>query len=140
MRHPRTVYRSKAGALMIAQFSQIISTPLGGLLVLALAAYLEVQGDACFQTGLYHSSGAKQIGWLVSGAIVLVCYSLFLNSSKIDSGKLLGIYVVLFFLVAQMVAKLPFSSIAQQTDISWRSLRGGWRPDHDTLEGIAITD
>ena len=80
---------------MIAQFSQIISTPLGGLLVLALAAYLEVQGDACFQAGLYHSSGAKQIGWFVSGAIVLVCYSLFLNSSKIDFGKLLGIYVVL---------------------------------------------
>jgi hypothetical protein len=93
---------------MIAQFSQIISTPLGALLVLALAAYLEVQGDACFQAGLYHSSGAKQIGWFVSGAIVLVCYSLFLNSSKIDFGKLLGIYVVLFFLVAQMVAKLQF--------------------------------
>ena len=93
---------------MIAQFGQIISTPLGGLLVLALAAYLEVQGDACFQAGLYHSSGAKQICWFVSGAIVLVCYSLFLNSSKIDFGKLLGIYVVLFFLVAQMVAKLQF--------------------------------
>jgi len=95
-------------SLMIAQFSQIISTPLRGLLVLALAAYLEVQGDACFQAGLYHSSGAKQIGWFVLGAIVLVCYSLFLNSSKIDFGKLLGIYVVLFFLVAQMVAKLQF--------------------------------
>jgi len=40
--------------------------------------------------------------------VVLVCYSLFLNSSKIDFGKLLGIYVVLFFLVAQIVAKLQF--------------------------------
>jgi hypothetical protein len=39
---------------------------------------------------------------------VLVAYSLFLNSSKIDFGKLLGIYVVLFFLVAQLVAKFKF--------------------------------
>jgi hypothetical protein len=34
--------------------------------------------------------------------------SLFLNSSKVDFGKLLGIYGVLFSLVAQVVAKLQF--------------------------------
>jgi hypothetical protein len=90
------------------QFTQIVSSPLGAFVVLALAAYLEVQGDACFQAGMYHSSGGKRIGWFVAGAIVLVCYSLFLNSSKVDFGKLLGIYVVLFFLVAQVVAKLQF--------------------------------
>ncbi len=39
---------------------------------------------------------------------MLICYSLFLNSSKIDFGKLLGIYVVLFFLVAQIVAGVQF--------------------------------
>jgi hypothetical protein len=90
------------------QFTQIVSSPLQAFVVLALAAYLEVQGDACFQAGLYHSSGGKRIGWFVAGAIVLVFYSLFLNSSKVDFGKLLGIYVVLFFLVAQVVAKLQF--------------------------------
>ena len=90
------------------QFSQIISSPLGAFVVLTIAAYLEVQGDACFQSALYHSSGAKQVGWFVAGAVVLVGYSLFLNSSKIDFGKLLGIYVVLFFLVAQAVAKVQF--------------------------------
>ena len=90
------------------QFSQLVSTPAGAFLVLAIAAYLEVQGDACFQSGLYRSSGAKQIGWFVAGTVVLVCYSLFLNSSQIDFGKLLGIYVVLFFLVAQIVARLQF--------------------------------
>jgi hypothetical protein len=90
------------------QFSQLVSSPVGTFLVLAIAAYLEVQGDACFQSGLYHSSGAKQIGWFVAGTVVLVCYSLFLNSSQIDFGKLLGIYVVLFFLVAQIVAGLQF--------------------------------
>jgi len=30
------------------QLTQIISTPTGTFAVLALAAYLEVQGDACF--------------------------------------------------------------------------------------------
>jgi small multidrug resistance family-3 protein len=90
------------------QFNQIVASPIGTVAVLALAAYLEVQGDACFQSGLYHSSGAKQIGWFIAGTAVLVCYSLFLNSSRIDFGKLLGIYVVLFFVVAQVVAKLQF--------------------------------
>ena len=42
------------------------------------------------------------------GTVVLVCYSLFLNSSKIDFGKLLVIYVVLFFFMAHVVAKLQF--------------------------------
>jgi small multidrug resistance family-3 protein len=89
-------------------FSQMVSSPIGAFVVLAVAAYLEVQGDACFQSGLFHSTGLKQAGWFVAGTVVLVCYSLFLNSSRIDFGKLLGIYVVLFFLVAQIVAKLQF--------------------------------
>ena len=49
------------------QFSQLVSTPVGAFVVLAIAAYLEVQGDACFQSGLYHSSGAKQVGWFALG-------------------------------------------------------------------------
>lgn len=92
----------------MSPFSQIVSSPVGVFVVLVLAAYLEVQGDACFQAGLYRSSGVKQVGWFVTGALVLICYSLFLNSSKIDFGKLLGVYVVLFFLIAQIVAMLQF--------------------------------
>jgi hypothetical protein len=90
------------------QHTQIVSTPVGTFAVLALAAYLEVQGDACFQAGLYHASRMRRVGWFLAGTAVIVCYSLFLNSSNIDFGKLLGIYVVLFFLVAQIVAKLQF--------------------------------
>jgi hypothetical protein len=90
------------------QVTQIVSTPAGTLAVLVFAAYLEVQGDACFQSGLYHASGMRRAGWFIAGAAGLVCYSLFLNSSKVDFGKLLGVYVVLFFLVAQILAKLQF--------------------------------
>jgi small multidrug resistance family-3 protein len=46
--------------------------------------------------------------WFLAGAAVFVCYSLFLNSSKVEFGKLLGIYVVLFFLVDQIIAKIQF--------------------------------
>jgi small multidrug resistance family-3 protein len=90
------------------QTSQFFSSPIGAFFVLVIAAYLEVQGDACFQAGLHHASGASRIGWFLVGTCVLVCYSLFLNSSKVDFGKLLGIYVVLFFLTAQVVAKVQF--------------------------------
>lgn len=77
-------------------------------MVLVLAAYLEVQGDACFQSALYHASGARRIGWMLVGTLVLVFYSLLLNSSRIDFGRLLGIYVVLFFLVAQVISAIQF--------------------------------
>ena len=90
------------------QLTQIVSTPAGTFAVLVFAAYLEVQGDACFQSGLYHASGMRRAGWFLAGAGVLVCYSLFLNSSKVDFGRLLGVYVVLFFLVAQILAKVQF--------------------------------
>ena len=92
----------------MTQFLRFVATPLGAGVVLLLAAYLEVQGDACFQSALYHASGAKRIGWLVFGSLVLVSYSLLLNSSRIDFGRLLGVYVVLFFLMAQLIATLQF--------------------------------
>ena len=88
--------------------NQIIASPGGAFLVLALAAYLEVYGDACFSSGLYHAAGPRRLGWFLAGTAVLVAYSLFLNSSKVDFGKLLGVYVVLFFVVAQLVARIKF--------------------------------
>ena len=59
------------------QFSQFVSSPVGAFVVLSFAAYLEVQGDAWFQSGLYLSAGMKQVGWFTAGTVVLVCYSLF---------------------------------------------------------------
>lgn len=94
---------------MKAILTQLVANPFGAFAVLALAAYLEVYGDACFQSGLYHATGTRRAIWFVTGAAVLILYSLFLNSSQIDFGKLLGIYVVLFFVVAQLVAKIKFN-------------------------------
>src|SRR5580698_2979978 len=43
------------------QLSQIVSSPVGSFAVLALAAYLEVQGDAFFQSDLRRSFGTKRL-------------------------------------------------------------------------------
>jgi hypothetical protein len=92
---------------MLERFVQFAATPWGSFAVLIVAAFLEVKGDAYFQSGI-RSSGMSRIGWFALGTLVLAFYSLFLNSSRINFGKLLGIYVVLFFIVAQAVAKLQF--------------------------------
>lgn len=89
-------------------FNQLVASQAGPFLLLAFAAMLEVFGDACFQSGMYQSTGTKRVGWFVGGTLVLVFYSLFVNTPKWDFGKLLGVYVVLFFVVAQIVAKLRF--------------------------------
>lgn len=88
--------------------SQLSSSSAGAFLLLAIAAFLEVFGDACFQSAMYQSTGSKRAIWFVGGTLVLVFYSLFVNTPKWDFGKLLGVYVVLFFVAAQIVAKLRF--------------------------------
>jgi drug/metabolite transporter superfamily protein YnfA len=87
---------------------QLVATPLGAFAVLAIAAYLEVYGDACFSSAIWQSTGTRRLLWFFAGTAVLAAYSLFLNSSQLDFGRLLGIYVVLFFVVAQLVAKFKF--------------------------------
>jgi small multidrug resistance family-3 protein len=88
--------------------NQIVASPLGAALVLVLAASLEVFGDSFFQSGLYRSSGSQRTGWFVLGVVVLGFYGLFVNLPQWDFGKLLGVYVALFFVVAQVVAKVRF--------------------------------
>lgn len=88
--------------------SQVVETPVGAYLVLSLAAFLEVSGDACFQSGLYQSTGIGRGLWFLGGAAVLASYGFFVNLPQWDFGKLLGVYVVLFFVIAQIVAKLRF--------------------------------
>jgi drug/metabolite transporter (DMT)-like permease len=88
--------------------SQLVSSPIGAFAVLAFAAFLEVSGDACFQSGLYRTSGATSTFWFSLGTLILAGYGLFVNLPQWDFGKLLGVYVVLFFFFAQIVAKVRF--------------------------------
>jgi hypothetical protein len=88
--------------------NRFVSLPIGAFAVLSLAALLEVFGDACFQSGLYRSTGSTRAGWFVVGTLVLASYGLFVNIPQWDFGKLLGVYVALFFVVAQIIAKVRF--------------------------------
>jgi hypothetical protein len=88
--------------------SQLVATPAGAFAVLSLAAFLEVSGDACFQSGLYQATGTARGMWFLAGAAVLATYGFFVNLPQWDFGKLLGVYVVLFFVIAQIVAKVRF--------------------------------
>ncbi len=87
---------------------RLASHPIGALAVLTLAAFLEVWGDSFFQSGFYRSSGFGRACALAAGVAVLACYGSVVNVPRWDFGRLLGVYVVLFFLVAQVVAKLRF--------------------------------
>jgi small multidrug resistance family-3 protein len=87
---------------------QIVAHRSGVLLVLGLAAFLEAYGDSSFQTALYRSTGVSRIFALLIGAGSLVAYGLVVNTPRWDFGQLLGLYVVLFFLLAQVVARVRF--------------------------------
>jgi small multidrug resistance family-3 protein len=74
------------------------------LILLVLAALLEVGGDALIRGGLQRRGALL----LLSGAATLVVYGFMVNMTKLDFSRLMGIYIVIFFLVAQAVAVLVF--------------------------------
>ncbi len=86
--------------------------------VLFAAALLEAGGDALIRLGLRQHALAP-VG---IGGVVLVLYGLTVNASTLDFGKLLGLYVVVFFLTAQLLNLAVFRAL----------------PDTATLAGGAL--
>jgi small multidrug resistance family-3 protein len=74
------------------------------LIFLVLAAMLEVGGDALIRSGLQR----RGVLLLLAGGATLVIYGVMVNLTKLDFSRLMGLYIVLFFLVAQAVAVLVF--------------------------------
>jgi small multidrug resistance family-3 protein len=75
-------------------------------LPLIIAAALEVGGDAAIRRGLVQS------GWphVALGALMLVAYGLIVNLNRsIDFGRLMGLYIAMFFLVSQVVSVALFA-------------------------------
>jgi drug/metabolite transporter superfamily protein YnfA len=79
------------------------------LLVLFLAAILEAGGDALVRSGLRAPTYPIRLALFALGALVLFSYGYVVNTPAWDFGRLLGIYVVFFFVVAQMISWLVFS-------------------------------
>ena len=75
------------------------------LLVLVLAAVLEIGGDAAIRHGLARSGPPALLG----GSLLLVAYGFLVNTNRsLDFGRLMGTYIAVFFLVSQVVAWLLF--------------------------------
>jgi hypothetical protein len=92
------------------------------LAALLLAALLEAGGDALVRTGLQSAALPGRLGFMGLGGLVLFGYGVFVNLPPWDFGRLLGVYVVVFFVVAQLINWLAF----------------GWRPTLPILVGGAL--
>lgn len=77
-------------------------------LVLFLAAVLEAGGDAVVRIALHRPSGIYRVLSFVLGATLLFTYGYVVNSPPWNFGQLLGLYVVFFFVVAQMISWIGF--------------------------------
>ena len=88
--------------------SQLVQSPLGAFVFLTVAAILESYGDSCFQAAMYHSKGSASAGVAIAGAVVLVAYGVMVNLPRWDFGRLIGIYVAVFFISAQVINRVRF--------------------------------
>ncbi|MGI4802708.1 MAG: hypothetical protein ACRYG8_53495 [Janthinobacterium lividum] len=73
------------------------------LALLVLATSLEASGDAIIRIGLGPHRTLLRIGLMLTGGAVLYCYGLTLNLAPLDWGRLIGVYVAVFFVVAQII-------------------------------------
>ena len=79
------------------------------LLVLLFASVLEAGGDALVRSSMHASTATARLAFLALGAIVLCAYGYAVNRPPWNFGRLIGVYVVFFFLVAQVIAWLAFN-------------------------------
>ncbi|HEY3267594.1 MAG TPA: hypothetical protein VGM37_11745 [Armatimonadota bacterium] len=74
---------------------------------LLLAALLEVGGDALIRWGL---RGGRAAGF-IAGAAALFAYGVAVNAPRWDFGRLMGVYIAVFFIVSQIVASSRGASV-----------------------------
>ncbi|HET9833729.1 MAG TPA: hypothetical protein VFP91_18535 [Vicinamibacterales bacterium] len=82
---------------------------LSALLILLIAALLEAGGDALVRSALHSTATATRVAFFALGAILLFSYGYMVNKPAWDFGRLLGIYIVFFFVVAQAISWLVFN-------------------------------
>lgn len=94
--------------------SQLVQNPLGAIAFLVAAAFLEVFGDSCFQAAFYRATGWESVAAAISGAVVLIGYGAMVNLPRWDFGRLIGVYVAVFFLMAQIINRVRFGHAPTQ--------------------------
>jgi small multidrug resistance family-3 protein len=86
----------------------LIMTRSAAIFVLLLAATLEAGGDAILRAGLHTQGLLLRYCLFALAAIVLFAYGWTVNTPHWDFGKLIGLYVVFFFVIAQLISWLIF--------------------------------
>ena len=76
--------------------------------ILLVCALLEAGGDSLARKGMHAEAMASRVAFYVASASVLFAYGWLVNRPPWSFGSLLGIYVVLFFIVAQVLAMTVF--------------------------------
>jgi small multidrug resistance family-3 protein len=79
------------------------------ILILVLAAILEAGGDALVRGGLRATANGSRGAFFFLGAVALFAYGWTVNAPPWDFGRVLGLYVVFFFIIAQLVSWVFFS-------------------------------
>src|SRR5262245_49011791 len=85
-----------------------MTTYIVSVLILLAAALCEAGGDAIVRTGLHASDTTTRIWRLAAGGFVLFLYGCVVNAPPWNFGRLIGVYVVFFFVVAQAISWLVF--------------------------------
>lgn len=76
-------------------------TSMTTIVVLVLAASLEITGDALIRRGLGQSTWVL----MLCGSALLIGYGFVVNANRaIDFGRLMGLYIAIFFVVSQVVS------------------------------------
>jgi uncharacterized membrane protein len=83
-------------------------TRITAILLLFVAALLEAGGDALMRVGLNKSQIWQRLLFFALAGAVLFAYGATVNAPPWNFGKLMGIYVVFFFLIAQLISWLVF--------------------------------
>jgi len=78
------------------------------ILILLGAAILEAAGDTLMRLGLHTNASWRRYVLFVTAAMILSAYGWVVNAPPWDFGKLLGLYVVFFFVIAQLLSWLMF--------------------------------
>ncbi len=76
--------------------------------VLLCTAILEAGGDAIIRLGVHTSTTTRAALFILSGGLILTFYGYAINSLPWDFGRLIGVYVAFFFVVAQLISWLGF--------------------------------
>jgi drug/metabolite transporter superfamily protein YnfA len=74
--------------------------------VLIVAAVLEIGGDALVRRGM------EARAWMFAvGAASLVIYGVVVNKGDLDFGRLMGVYIAVFFVVSQIVTMIIYREL-----------------------------